>query len=174
MNQSPSKSPQQSGGDLSNHCDHGRLEKNEKTKWFAILQVRVQMRNPLKLQETQTPRHCVRDGMNGTFAARFQSLCLATQHVWCVPGPQRHLEGLNSRWWWHGMVERLRPLRLAKQDRFEPFSLARARLKSCSTGGRGNAPSNTLSFGAKALSTTIEAGSESEVVVPPVVSSCSL
>ena len=66
------------------------------------------------------------------------------------------------------LVEHLHPLRLAKWDRFELFCLARARLKSCSTGGKGIAPSNALSFGAKALSTTIEVGSESEVVVPPV------
>ena len=72
------------------------------------------------------------------------------------------------------LVEHLHPSRLAKQDDIELFCSARARLKCRSTGGRGIAPSNTLSFGAKALSTTIEVGSESEVVVPPVVSSCSL
>ena len=49
-----------------------------------------------------------------------------------------------------------------------------ARLKWRSTDGRDITPSNALSFGAKALNTTIEAGSESEVVVPPVVSSCTL
>ena len=74
------------------------------------------------------------------------------------------------------LVERRRPLRLAKQDHFELASSprARARPKWRSTDGRDITPSNTLSFGAKALSTTIEAGSESEVVVPPVVSSCTL
>ena len=71
-------------------------------------------------------------------------------------------------------MEHLHPSRLAKQDDIELFCSAKARLKCHSTGGRGIAPSNTLSFGAKALSTTIEVGSESEVVVPPVVSSCSL
>ena len=71
-------------------------------------------------------------------------------------------------------VEHLHPSRLAKQDDIELLCSARARLKCRSTGGRGITPSNTLSFGAKALSTTIEADSESEVVVPPVVSSCSL
>ena len=72
------------------------------------------------------------------------------------------------------LVEHLHPSRLAKWDDIELFCSAKARLKCHSTGGRGIAPSNTLSFGAKALSTTIEVGSESEVVVPPVVSSCSL
>ena len=72
------------------------------------------------------------------------------------------------------LVEHLHPSRLAKWDDNELFCSAKARLKCHSTGGRGIAPSNTLSFGAKALSTTIEVGSESEVVVPPVVSSCSL
>lgn len=72
------------------------------------------------------------------------------------------------------LVEHLHPSRLAKWDDIELFYSAKARLKCHSTGGRGIAPSNTLSFGAKALSTTIEVGSESEVVVPPVVSSCSL
>ena len=70
------------------------------------------------------------------------------------------------------LVEHLHPSRLAKQDDIELFCSARAGLKCPSTGGI--APSNTLSFGAKALSTTIDVGSESEVVVPPVVSSCSL
>ena len=72
------------------------------------------------------------------------------------------------------LVEHLRLSRLPKQDHIELFCSARARLKCRSTGGRDITPSNTLSFGAKALSTTIEVGSESEVVVPPVVSSCSL
>ena len=71
-------------------------------------------------------------------------------------------------------MEHLHPSRLAKQDHFELASSARARLKWRSTDGRDITPSNTLSFGAKALSTTIEVGGESEVVVPPVVSSCTL
>ena len=72
------------------------------------------------------------------------------------------------------LVEHLHLSRLAKWDRFELASSPRARLKWRSTDGRGITPSCTLSFGAKALGTTIEAGSESEVVVPPVVSSCTL
>ena len=71
-------------------------------------------------------------------------------------------------------VEHLHPSRLAKWDRFELSSSARARLKWRSTDGRDITPSNIPSFGAKALSTTIEVGGESEVVVPPVVSSCTL
>ena len=70
-------------------------------------------------------------------------------------------------------VERLHLSRLAKWDHVEFASSPRARLKCRSTGGRDITPSNALSFGAKALSTTIEVGSESEVAVPPVVSSCS-
>ena len=90
------------------------------------------------------------------------ALCLVCSGATASPRPTEML------------VEHLHPSRLAKQDDIELFCLARARLKCRSTGGWGIAPSNTLSFGAKALSTTIEVGSESEVVVPPVVSSCSL
>ena len=60
-------------------------------------------------------------------------------------------------------VERLQPSRLAKWDHFELASSARARLKWRSTDGRDITPSNNPSFGAKALSTTIEVGGESEV-----------
>ena len=71
-------------------------------------------------------------------------------------------------------VERLHPSRLAKWDHFELASSPIARLKWRSTDGRDITPSNTLPLGAKALGTTIEVGGESKVVVPPVVSSCTL
>ena len=147
---------------------HGKAEKNPKNKMVRHLPSQFHFRNTIKIVGDSDPLTlCAPRDERYVCCPSSLPLLGAMARLVCsgAAAPPRVSELL---------VERLHPSRLAKWDRFELSSSARARLKWRSTDGRDITPSNTLSFGAKALSTTIEQGGESEVAVPPVVSSCTL